>query len=107
MFQGQFDLEDQGQRHQFSNSSRDLHVINTWFKFESKIQNNSQGITQTTPTMQMMTEPKTICLPLGGGLNIDNFLESKQLMLQLENIHTLKMELLSDHFCQVQTIYQL
>ena len=31
-FQGQFDLEDQDQGHQFLN--RDLYVINTWFKFK-------------------------------------------------------------------------
>ena len=32
-------------------------MINTWFKFEGKIQNVSKGITQTTQTTK---EPKTI-----------------------------------------------
>ena len=36
-FQGQFDLEDQGLGHQFSNLSETLYVINTWFNFEGKI----------------------------------------------------------------------
>ena len=52
MFQGQFDLEGQGEGHQFSNSSENF-VINTRLKFKGKIQmiqmlSHSQGIPQTT-----------------------------------------------------------
>ena len=40
MFQGQFDLENQGQCHQVLvfNSSETFFVINTWFNFDSKIE---------------------------------------------------------------------
>ena len=53
----------------FRNRPRIL-LINTWFKFEDKMQTPqklscSQGITQTTT--QMTTKPKTICLTLVGG----------------------------------------
>ena len=47
MFQGQFDLEDQCQGHRFSNLSETFYVINTWFKFEDKIQNTSKVIVLT------------------------------------------------------------
>ena len=45
MFQCQFDLEDQGSRSPVFKLVRDLYVINTWFKFEGKIQNDSKVIT--------------------------------------------------------------
>ena len=73
-FQGQFDLEDQGQGPVFE-LVQDLYVINTWFKFEDKIQNPqklscSQGITQTTQPTTTTTEPKQYVSPgLGGRHN--------------------------------------
>ena len=46
-FQGQFDLKDQGQGHQFLNSSGTLMRSKTWFKFKDKIQNTSKVIVFT------------------------------------------------------------
>ena len=56
MFHGKFDIEDQAQGHEVSNYSE---TINTKFKFEGEIPNDSklsgsQGITQTPTTL--MTE---------------------------------------------------
>ena len=47
MVQSQFDLEAQGHGHQVFELFRDLRVINTWFKFEGKIQNDSKVIAFT------------------------------------------------------------
>ena len=71
-FQGQFDLEDQGQGKQFSNSP-DTHGSSLKIKFKTPQKLScSEGITQTTTqtTMQTTTEPNIICLPpvRGGGI---------------------------------------
>ena len=70
MFQGQFDLKDQGQGHQFSNSSKTIMSIHSSslklkFKIIQKLL-RSQGITQMKTTLSTV-EPKTILLPLVGG----------------------------------------
>ena len=68
MFQGQYDLEDQSQGHQFSNSSetlmRSIHGSSLKIKFKTT-QNisRSKGITQTT----QMKEPKIIMSAPGWG----------------------------------------
>ena len=71
MFQGQFDLEDQGEGHQFSNSFLDLYVINTWFKFEGKIQNDSKVIpftrNQTDDDADKAGTKNNMSLPGRGG----------------------------------------
>ena len=59
MFHGKFDTEDQAQGHEVSNFSETFKVINTKFKFEGEIPNDSklpgsQGITQMPTTL--MTE---------------------------------------------------
>ena len=55
MFQGQFDLECQGEGHQFSNSSENF-VINTCLKFEGKIQMIQMlSCSQRIPQMTQMT----------------------------------------------------
>ena len=68
MFQSQFDLEDQGQDFQVSNL-RDIYVINTWFKFEDKIPNESKFamFTRNHTDNADDDETKTICLPSQGG----------------------------------------
>ena len=44
MFQGQFNLEDKKSGSPVFELVRDLYVINTWFKFEDKIRNDSKVI---------------------------------------------------------------
>ena len=78
MFQGQSDLEDQGQGHQVSNSSetftRSLYAIKTRFKFEGKIPKDSKVImfTRNHTDKDDADGTKIICLPqsgVGGGHN--------------------------------------
>ena len=69
MCQGQFDLEDQFQSHQFSNSSEtfvwSIHGSSLKIKFKTpQYLSGSQGITEMMT--QTTTEPKAICLPLVG-----------------------------------------
>ena len=73
MFQGQFDLEDQSQGHQFSNSFETIMWSNQDSKLKVKFKmiqkfSLSQGIRQMMmmqPTMMQTMEPKTICPPKG------------------------------------------